>query len=166
MALSLFDVQGFSNSGALTEMFKSSHAESGVYAVPAMPADLSDRESPETKKFVTDYEAGPIAFIIYRAEGAEFMGAMTFIKGFLVMLASCFFVAFLVSRSKLASMGTRFLFVLSFGALIALYTDGSNWAWMYYPFGWTISAMIDHVAAWAAAGIGIALILKPKVTVR
>jgi len=164
--LKLFDVKGFSNSGGLVEMLKTSQAESGVYAVPAMPEDMSDKESPQYKKFVDDYEKGPIAIVIYQEEGATFMGAMTFIKGFLVMLASCLFAAFLVSRSKLASTGGRFTFVLCLGVLMAIHVDGSNWAWMYHPMGWTIAAMIDHVAAWAAAGVGIALILRPQVVVR
>jgi hypothetical protein len=164
--LKLFDVKGFSNSGALIEMFKTSQAESGVYSVPAMPADMSDSESPQNKKFVEDYEEGPIAIVYYQKEGATYMGAMTFIKGFLVMFASCVFAAFLVSRSKLASTGGRFALVVCLGVLMAIHVDGSNWAWMLHPVGWTIASMIDHVAAWAAAGVGIAVILRPQVTVR
>ena len=164
--LKLFDVKGFSNSGALVEMFKTSQADSGIYAVPAMPEDLGDTDTPQNKKFVADYKKGPIAIVFYQEDGATFMGAMTFIKGFLVALASCLFAAFLVSRSKLASTGGRFTFVLCLGVLMAINVDGNNFVWMLHPMDWTIAAMIDHVAAWAAAGVGIALILRPKVTVR
>ena len=164
--LQLFDVKGFSNSGGMVEMLKTAQAESGVYSVPSMPDDMSDTESAQYKKFVADYEKGPIAIVYYQAEGATYMGAMTFVKGFLVMFASCLFAAFLVSRSKLASTGGRFTFVLCFGILMAIHVDGSNWAWMYHTASWTIASMVDHLAAWAAAGAGIAVVLRPKVTVQ
>ena len=161
MVLHLYPHDGFKNSEVVSASLKASDAETGIYWVPA-PPDTDDRESAEFKDFARKLEDGPRAMVIYNAEGMAADDFMFMVKGFLALLASCFVAALMLDRAAIGNLAGRVLFCTTIGVIIALYSDGSNWAFFNYPQGWTIMSMIDHVVSWTLAGIAMGVIMKPK----
>jgi len=161
MVLHLYPHDGFKNSDVVQASFKASGAETGVYWVPSPPG-TEDQESQEWKDFSRKYEEGPRAMVIYRAEGAGAMDFSFMIKGFCVLLLSCFIVALMLDRFAIKSLMGRVLFCTTIGLVVAIYSNGNNWAFYWYPQGWTIIAIIDNLVAWTLAGVGMGLIMKPR----
>ena len=48
------------------------------------------------------------------------------------------------------------------GLFATAWGDGTYWNYFYFPDGYTINMMIEHVTTWAVAGLGIAAVVKPK----
>lgn len=159
--LHLHEVKGFGNSEAVAKTLQRSGDETGVYWIPASPG-TEDKESPEYKKWVEAHEQGPIAMVVYNKDGGPVMDPMTMVKGFLVMLASCLIVATMLASAGIGNYMGRLMFCTSFGLLAAVYVDGSNWAWFFFPMDWTITAAVDHVLSWAIAGAVMAALIKPR----
>ena len=158
--LQFHTVNSFDNSTTVAESMRSSGAESGVYFIPAMPG-TTDQESAEFKKFKEQHERGPVAFVVYSAEGKKAMDPLSMAKGFAVMFASTLVVVFLLMNAKIANYLGRVLFVVSFGLFAAVFSEGSNWAWFHFPMQWTIQMALDHLIAWGLAGVVIAALVKP-----
>jgi len=161
MVLHLYPHDGFKNGEVVSASLKASNAETGVYWVPTPPG-TDDRESPEFKEFARKLKDGPRAMVIYNANGMD-ANDMTFMaKGFLALLASCFVAALMLDRAAIRNLLGRVLFCTTIGVIVALYSDGSNWAFFSFPQGWTIISMIDHVISWTLAGVAMGLIMKPR----
>ena len=161
MVLHLYPHEGFDNNDVVAAGMKASNAETGVYWVPAPPG-TNDQETPEFKEFARRYKDGPRAMVIYNADGGDTHDMMFLAKGFLALLASCFVVALMLDRAAIKNLLGRVLFCTTIGVVVALYSDGNNWAFFMYPQGWTIMSMIDHVVSWTLAGVGMGLIMKPR----
>jgi len=158
--LPLHEMKGFSNSMAVAETLRASGDESGVYWIPGPPKS-QDEDSPEHKRWVEEHERGPLAMVIYDRDGGKVMDPKTMVKGFVVLLASCFIVATMLSNARIGNFFGRLAFCTAFGLFVAVYADGGNWAWFSFPMDWTVTAAIDRVIPWAVGGAVLAGMIKP-----
>jgi len=159
----LMPQESFSNSATIAESMRASSDEDGVYFVPLMP-DTTDKESSEHKSWSKEFSRGPRAMVIYNTgefDPDKFMYT-AMLKGFLVMLASCLLAAIMLGNAKIGPYMGRVIFCVTFGAIIAVYSNGSQWAWFYAPLGWTIPAIINDIVAWACAGLVMGAMIKPR----
>jgi hypothetical protein len=138
----------------------SSGNEDGVYFVPLMPAG----DTPAHEDWQKEFKRGPRAVVIYNTgevELSKFIG-LSMVKGFLVMLASCFLVAVMLGNARIGHFMGRWTYCVTFGAIITIFSQGSQWAWFSAPLGWTIPAMVNDVVAWACAGLVMGAMIKPS----
>jgi len=159
--LELYPHQGFKNNTVALSALRAAEAETGVYWVPSPPRGI-EKGSPEYEELARQHKEGPRAMVIYNAEGADMEDMSFLIRGFLALFASCFVAALMLDRAAIKSLVGRVLFCTTIGVVVALYSDGNNWAFFSYPQGWTITSMIDHVVSWTLAGVGMGLIMKPR----
>lgn len=150
--------EGFSNEATIAESMRSSGDENGVYFVPLMPP----RDSPKYEDWQKNFSRGPRAVVIYNTgevEQDKFF-ATSMIKGFAVMLLSCFLVAVMLGNAGIGHYMGRLFYCVSFGAIITIFSQGSQWAWFHAPLSWTLPAMINDVVAWTCAGAVMSAMIK------
>ncbi len=137
----------------------------GVYIFPGMP---SSSDPAAMEEWTQKYQRGPIGMIIYDPEGSEPVVPARMILGFILGVISCFVASWFLSRSTAAASSylARVTFCGMLGIFISLTAHLVNWNWMGYPLDYTLSWVMDAVAGWLLAGLGIAAFVKmPKAPV-
>ncbi|MHC4939598.1 MAG: hypothetical protein ACYTHK_11560 [Planctomycetota bacterium] len=159
MVLHLMPEETFKNEGTVAEAMRSSGNGDGVYFVPLMP----EKDSPKYKDWEKNFARGPRAVVVLHTgevETDKFM-ITSMAKGFAVMFAACFLLAILLGNASIKHFMGRFLYCVTIGGIIAVFGNGSGWAWFHYPLSWTIPGMINDLVAWACAGAVMGAIIKP-----
>lgn len=134
---------------------------SGFYVVPAMSGGTS---SEAWSDMVARHEAGPIAAISVRHEGATPMSPGVMGRGMAINFVSALLVAFMLSWAapRLAGYGQRLVFVFLLGVLIAIQSDFNYANWMWFPFDHTLAMALDDILGWLFVGLAQAAIIKPE----
>ena len=131
--------------------------ERGMYWIPGTDDMNVDPESEKAKAWQEKHRAGPRAFLVYDPEGAEPMPPKTMVIGAVINVLTGLILALIVSgRSFLA----RFLIPVGVGLIFVLMQDIANWNWQNYTTSWTVGYVIDHLGAFAIAGLVLAFIVK------
>lgn len=132
--------------------------ETGVYTLPSMSEWEADEEA-----FNARHRSGPVAFVVFKAEGHEPMAPMTFVNGILLCLAQGLIVAFVVGLfvDRMPSYLHRVMVVTLIGLLTAVAGPVTTANWFYYPAGWVWAEIFDHVVGYMLAGLVIAAFVKP-----
>jgi hypothetical protein len=140
-------------------------AATGVYFVPFLDRahDDADAQQAADDQWKEAARRGPIALMMYRAEGVEPMAPITFIRGALLfVLASTVAALMLIPAApKLSGYLGRVVFIASFGVVVALFSDFSMWNWWHAPLDYAGMLALDHIIGWTLAGLAIAAIVKP-----
>ena len=133
--------------------------ESGTYVVPDM--ELYDQDEDEFKR---RHEAGPIAMLFVRKEGAQPGSPSTFAKGFVQMFASALLMALVLRMvvGGLRSYGSRVLFTLVAGAAGAVMSDLGAIIWWLHPAGVHVADFAYHLVGWLLVGLILARFVRPR----
>jgi hypothetical protein len=146
---------------------KTSLPERGVYFFPGMPETTPgmSKEDREAAMKVMDQKAerGPVGLVIYDPRG---MGSMVpmMIVGFILLLVAASLAAWFLQRSTAAAGPylVRVTYCGMLGIFLSFAVYLSEWNWVGYPPDYTIGMIVDAVAGWLLAGLGIAAIVKMK----
>ena len=135
---------------------KSSLSEKGVYPFPSMLPG-------EQQQWEERYRKGPVGMIVYDPAGSSPTMPSQMAVGFLINIVSAFFVAWFLARSTAfnASYIKRVAYCGMYGIFLVAASTLVMWNWFNEPGDWVTGLIIDYVAGWPLAGIGIAAIMKP-----
>ena len=156
-------IHTLSNEDIIVAAFKAGNLETGTYMVPGMAGESEASKKAHSEKM----KSGPIAMIHYSTNGYEEVDVMYMLRGFLIEFLAAMMAASLLGKlswSLASKFGARVRFVLMLGIFLAIATRLSDWAWLGYPAGFTISLIIDDIIGWALAGLVIAWRMKPLMT--
>lgn len=153
------------NAAAVTEVLKASYPESGLYLLPP-PARFEGRDATDAeKKAMRDaYEAGPIAQVFYRKEGAEMMSPLVLGKGLVLAFAGALIAAVMLNMGARAgsSYVSRVAIVVLMAFFAAVTTHCLEWNYWLRQDAYTLVKCADVVVGWTAAACVMAGILTPK----
>lgn len=156
------------NEDSLVAVMKTCISEKGVYFFPGMPAvtpGMSKEDQAAAMKEVEKRAArGPVGMILYDPQGSGYMMTMQMIVGFVLLLIGSGLAAWFLQRSTAAAGPylVRVSYCGMLGIFLSVVVFLSDWNWMGYPPDYTIGMIIDAVAGWIIAGLGIAAIVKVK----
>jgi hypothetical protein len=148
------------NEPALVEAMKSSFGADGAYVVPFMPEGYGQDTADEAKKAeFADYDArhraGPIALILYRAQGSEPMPPSELVRGFGIEFVAALLLACVLSTVKGGFGRKAFVgFTIALFAATACYGVMGNF--MRMPFLFVLAFWADSIISWTLATLVIA----------
>ncbi len=139
----------------------------GVYYYPNTPR-ASDDLAPEAMAAQLEtaqdkHREGPIMTVAYRAEGAEMMGVMTMVTGFIINLVTALVAAIMLNMAA-GSIGGymgRLMFVTLLGVYAAFAVNLMDWNWAYAPMRFTLELAVDGVVGALLMGLVVAALVKP-----
>ena len=143
------------NQEAYLEELNDSMTESGVYLIPAGADKMDD---PSVGPL---HEAGPIAMLFFRKEGAPMMGPTVMIYGFLHMLLSAFIASIIVAASGAGTFFSRFMLVFWVGVFAAVWVELADVVWYYYPMDYFWLKFVYHVVACVLLALVLAWVVRP-----
>ena len=138
--------------------------ESGVYFFPGLEEDAEATEEVRTaaeEAWAEAHRAGPIGFLVFRAQGAEPMPVMTFVKGYIIDFFAALFAAAVLAIAAPASFRARVLVVFLIGLYTAAMAHLTLWNWMHYPFRYSLEMAADAAVGALLLGIVLAAIVRP-----
>ncbi len=129
---------------------KRSFPESGAYFVPPPPGD------PE--QTAAWHEAGPLAMVHIRREGAPMMDPGVMFWGFVHGWVVCLLLGWLLGSAAPALPGyvSRVAFLTVAGFAAALFIDYGSIIWWYSDRSWQLLDLSYHTGAWLVAGLVLA----------
>lgn len=147
---------------ALAAQLKQALPATGVYLLPNMKREASKEEQDE---FMKRHGAGPLASIVYVAEGTNPMGPSVFLGGLLHMLVAAFVLAFAVNLAApaLATYKARFKLAAVAGLAGAIYSNLGKPIWWHQPWDFHVLNFAFDFGSWVLAAFVLAWALKPKV---
>ena len=121
----------------------------------------ADATEAEWSAYQRAHLAGPTGMIYIDTEGSEVMPSSMLVKGNLTDLACVILVALLVlaAGERLASVGSRMLFIIGLGLLVALGGDVRMMIWMRIPADFALTNAADQVVRALLISIPLALLL-------
>jgi hypothetical protein len=153
---------------AVRTALRETAAESGIYHVPMIDhgtlADLSDEEKKAAEDAFKDkYREGPVALLLYKADGSNPMSVMTMIIGIVleVLVAAVAAVLLTMAIPALPGFASRLGFVVLLGVFVIAAANLMNWNYMHYPFRFTMELAADGIVASLLLGIVLAIIITP-----
>lgn len=147
-------LQEMPNRDAVANVLRENVPESGAYLIPGW-GDPTDDE------FVQRHEAGPIATVLYHAEGAPPMAPAVFIKGYLHMLASTFLLALILATAGRRTYFGRFMLAFWIGLFVAIWAELGDVVWFYYPIRYACLNQTYHVTSMILLGAILAFFIRP-----
>ncbi|HAV61233.1 MAG TPA: hypothetical protein DCY13_02570 [Verrucomicrobiales bacterium] len=131
--------------------------ETGTYVVPSMKND------PEL--LASLHEAGPIATVHVRHEGAPVMDPMMMVTGFAHELVSVGFAAVLLLSlgGSLNTYSKRVGFLVCLGAMIAWFSPLSAPIWWMHPWPMHVVDAVYIILAWTITGLVLAAFIGAPV---
>jgi len=150
------------NEDAVIDVLHQSLPAKGMYFFPGM-SHANGAPSPETEKAWTEkYQRGPLAMVMYDPQGSNPMMPMQMVAGILLNVLSAFLVAWFLARSTAvaSSYFSRVAYCGMFGVFLMLASQLISWNWLNQPNDWVVGLIIDDLAAWLLAGLGIAAVVK------
>lgn len=134
---------------ALADKLKAALPETGVYAIPSMGAGVSQEE------FTKRHQAGPVAQIVYVAEGADPVSAAVFGGGWLHMLACALILGWiLLYVPEPTTFGSRYCILALAGTAAAIWSNLGKPIWWHQPWAFhVLYAVYDLTSLLLAAVI-------------
>jgi len=130
--------------------------ESGTYVIPGERSDEGT--------FTRLHQAGPIATIHVRREGAPAMNPQVFVKGFLHGLLTCFLLGLMMKMALpgLPTYGLRVGFATLAALTAAVFLELGEVVWWYQPWGLHLVNLVWSATAGLIAGLVLAYFLRPS----
>ena len=135
--------------------------ERGVYWIPGGSQD-TEMGSDEYKAWEEKHKKGPTGFLVYDPKGSDPMSTTVMAIGVGINLLTAFAVALLLQLAASRSFIKRFLMVFLVGVAVALVMDAQGWNWQGFPDDWVRGFVLDHLGGFAALGIVLAAIVRPR----
>jgi len=151
---------------ALVEALRANLAEDGTYVVPSMPEGYGQDTADEAKKaefadFEARHRAGPIAMVMYRAQGSEVMPPVELARGFGIEFVGALLLACILSAVDGGFARRAYLgFTIALFASTVCYGVMGNFMRMPLPF--VFAFWLDAIIAWSLASLVIAKLLPAK----
>jgi hypothetical protein len=165
--LSWHETSGFQlpDEAAFRMVMQGMEAEDGLYWVPGHPPGTDLRaDEVAMADWNARHESGPLAVVVYRSAGKSPEDPMMLVRGFVISLTSVLAAAFMLAMAgrSLASYWMRVSFVTLIGVIIAVYSAGLMWNYMFYPDDFTVIGAIDDIVTWFLVGLVLGGIIKPR----
>ncbi|MEQ1754207.1 MAG: hypothetical protein ABL973_08730 [Micropepsaceae bacterium] len=131
----------------------------GLYIFPWMDPGTPDAEKAYSEKVKTT----PSGLLLFRPAGAglTMTPAMLGVE-FAKEATQALIAAFLLSMTTIAAFAMRVSFVALIHVSAAIATNVSYWNWYGYPLDYTGAQIVIEVVSGLAAGVVIALMIKPQ----
>lgn len=133
-------------------------SESGLYVYPYLDPTTATEESNAAAE--EKAKAGPVLFMAYDHDGAEFMSPATLGIEFGTNLLSTLLAALLLTQVA-GGVGTRLVCVTLLGIFAGVTVNVPMWNWYGFSADFTVAALMMHGIGWFLAGIPLALMVKP-----
>ncbi|MGB5208967.1 MAG: hypothetical protein WBO47_06105 [Gammaproteobacteria bacterium] len=143
-------VQNVDDNAATQAMMREHFRESGTYFLP------SPSLPPEQMGAL--HQAGPLALITIRQEGAPAMDPMLMGAGFAHQWVTCLLLALLLTKvtSSLGGYWGRVGFVALAGFTAAFFIDYGTTIWWYGDRSFALANLTHNTVAWIVAGLVLA----------
>ncbi len=148
----------------VADALRDSGAESGIYWMPNLDKDpnaTEDQQAAAEEAWKEAYRQGPIAFLVYRADGIEAMSTTPWVIGFGLNFLIAAVAAFLLTMAApaLPTFANRVLFVLLLGLFAAIGSHLMYWNWMNFPLRYSLEMVADSLVASLLLGVVLALMI-------
>jgi hypothetical protein len=148
------------NEAAVLSTLGSNLSAPGMYYFPW--TDMSGKATPEQQKaWQAQIASGPSGLLIYKPNSAEAMSPRQLLSEFLSNVLAAFFGALLLIQLP-GGFGRRALSMAAIGIAAWLSISVSQWTWFNFPTSFLIGDLADQFGGWLLAGIGMAVMLKPR----
>ncbi len=104
----------------------------------------------------------PGGFLVYNPRSPMTMSPRNLVVEFLTEVAESLLAAWLLAQTALLGYAMRVGFVTVVGLAAAITTNIPYWNWYTFPLDYTLAYGFVELAAYLAAGLAIAAVLRPK----
>jgi hypothetical protein len=148
------------------ESIKRHFPNEGAYFYPPMPAAPSQMTEQDRTAMNEAYKKGPAALIVVAPTGQDAMGPMQLGGEFATNVFAALLAAAIVAMLRPdAGFAGRWAAVFLMGLITWVSINASYFLWYRFPLLWVRDELFCALMEWAAAGIVIAAIVRPKVDV-
>lgn len=134
---------------------------SGLYLLPNMPhADMDDAAMAEFQKRQAQ---GPHAFIAFKREGIDGMGA-AMVAGLLTNVIAAFIVTWIIAVGAARAYWLRVAQAVGIALAAGVMVHLAYWNWWQFPLAYTAIGIVDLVIAWFLAGLVIARLIPKHIS--
>lgn len=154
------------NETAVLDVMQKNIAEnSGIYVFPARRLDayVSDKQSEATNNFAEAMARYPSGLLIYSAAGSRVPERSRWLwVEFLTELAQAILAVFLLSRTRLTTLGGRLAFVLLVGIMAAIGSNVSYWNWYGFTSRYTLATIFIQLVGFLCVGLVAIFVLRKQ----
>jgi hypothetical protein len=139
-------------------------ATSGFYIYPGtgLAPTASRQEKNEAMKLMaTKVANGPSGILVYHPTRTFAFGRWLTVE-FLTELVEAMLAVFLLAQTRLASFGSRVIFIFILGVVAAIATNVSYWNWYGFPSSYTISYIATETIGFLCVGFTAAFLLRKR----
>ncbi|MEO7431428.1 MAG: hypothetical protein ABIR62_05285 [Dokdonella sp.] len=148
------------NEEAMLKTLGSDLPAEGMYVFPW--TDMSGKATAEQQKaYRQQIAAGPSGVLIFKPNGGEAMSPRQLVTEFVSNVLAALFGALLLVQLP-GGFARRVSSMASIGIAAWLSISVSQWTWYGFSSSFAIGDLADQVGGWLLAGIGMAVLLKPR----
>ena len=151
-------------STVLSAMQSSMGDKTGLYIFPGLGVGKNatrDEKNEAMKQTQQRIAANPSGILMYHPPGRQFAFGKSLAIEFGTEVLQAILVIWLLTQTRIGSIGGRVGFVLIAGILAAITTNVSYWNWYGFPGVYTASYMLIELVGFALVGV-IASLMLPK----
>lgn len=148
------------NEAAVLSTMGSNLTAPGMYAFPWI--DMSGKVPPaQQQEWNQKLASGPSGLLIYRPNGGESMSPRQLVSEFVSCVLAAFFGVLILIQLP-GGFGRRVLSMAAIGIAAWLSISVSQWTWYGFSTPFLIGDLADQFGGWLLAGIGMAMLIKPR----
>lgn len=151
-------------STVLSAMQSSMGDKTGLYIFPGLGVGKNatrDEKNEAMKQTQQRIAANPSGILMYHPPGRQFAFGKSLAIEFGTEVLQAILVIWLLTQTRIGSIGGRVGFVLIAGILAAITTNVSYWNWYGFPGVYTASYMLIELVGFALVGV-VASLMLPK----
>lgn len=151
-------------STVLSAMQSSMGDKTGLYIFPGLGVGKNatrDEKNEAMKQTQQRIAANPSGILMYHPPGRQFAFGKSLAIEFGTEVLQAILVIWLLTQTRIGSIGGRVGFVLIAGILATITTNVSYWNWYGFPGVYTASYMLIELVGFALVGV-IASLMLPK----
>jgi hypothetical protein len=165
MVMPWHEIRQMPRENDLIKALTTTKAPTGVYRIPWISAD--PEESGEERRAAFDamkqkHVKGPVALVVYSAEGSEPLPFSMHPKGFLMYLggSAAASIMLAMARSTMRNYFLRVLFVAMLGFYVAATSNLTAWNYHAYPLEFSLQVAGDSLVGAILLGFTIAGVIR------
>jgi hypothetical protein len=151
-------------SAVLSAMQSSMGNKTGLYIFPGLGVGKNatrDEKNAAMKQMQQRIAANPSGILMYHPPGRQFAFGKSLAIEFGTEVLQAILVIWLLTQTRIGSIGGRVGFVLIAGILAAITTNVSYWNWYGFPGVYTASYILIEIVGFFLVGV-IASLMLPK----
>ena len=151
-------------STVLSAMQSSMGDKTGLYIFPGLGVGKNatrDEKNEAMKQTQQRIAANPSGILMYHPPGRQFAFGKSLAIEFGTEVLQAILVIWLLTQTRIGSIGGRVGFVLIAGILATITTNVSYWNWYGFPGVYTASYMLIELVGFALVGV-VASLMLPK----